>query len=160
MAETVYSLLIGDGLAVEVRDDSPVDPAPIEIEDNEKDPRKVTLYCSCGQEAAYKFKAAKRVLGLCSSSACMRQALETLERWSKAAKSRTWDLISEQDVLDPPAPKLSVKEEIQGFQLDHNLIQDGILGPATREALRQAGRSGMIQVWEKRLQETAEDESV
>jgi len=158
MAETVYDRILEGGTSVN-EDEIGAEPVSIEITQIQQDPRKVTLWCDCGHEAVYAFKAAKRVVPLCSSSECLRKALPKLEEWVKVAKSKSWDLLSEtNDILDPPKPKLKAKEEIEIFQKEQGLAQDGILGASTEEQLRQVGRGGMIPIWREKLKEEAEED--
>jgi hypothetical protein len=148
-SETVYDHLLSQA-------DEDVDlsaPATqIEIDCIQQDPRKVTLYCDCGQDAVYSFKAAKRLLGCCSSSACMKKALPQLEGWAERAQSKTFELL-ESDDEPPPKPRLTVGEEIRAFQREHGLPQTGELNKSDLEALRRVGRGGMIPVWLERLAE-------
>lgn len=152
MAETVYERLL-DGPSVVEEEGTPPEPARVEIDAIDLDPRKITLYCSCGEKATYNFRTAKRVLPLCCSSACMRKALPKLEEWAKAAKSRSWDLLTEGDVLEKPEPKPTARQEIQQFQREVGLSDDGLLGAQTCQALQDAGRGGMIPIWRSRLLE-------
>ena len=157
MAETVYDRILEGGTSLN-EDDIPAEPVSIEISQIQQDPRKVTLWCDCGHEAIYAFKAAKRVVPLCSSSGCFRKALPKVEEWVKVAKSKSWALLSEpNDILDPPKPKLKAKQEISNFQEEQGLIPDGLLGRATEERLREVGRGGMIPIWREKLKEEAEE---
>lgn len=153
MAEGVYEVLLEDTI-IEDNSDVLVEPAPISIEVIEDDPRKISMRCECGQSAVYKFSAAKRILGLCSSSECMKRALSHLERWNTAAKSRSLNLL-ENDILEgsPKPTRKTARREIRDYQRSVGLPEDGILSPVTKESLRRAGRSGMISVWEVRLRE-------
>jgi hypothetical protein len=157
MAETVYDRILEGGTSVD-GDDVPAEPVSIEITQLQQDPRKVTLWCDCGHEAVYAFKAAKRVVPLCSSSGCLRKALPKLEEWVKVAKSKSWALLSEtNDILDPPKPKLKAKDEIRIFQQEQGIPTDGILGSQTEERLRDVGRGGMIPIWREKLKEEADE---
>jgi hypothetical protein len=146
--ETVYDHLLSQA----DEDADPVEPTPIEIDQIQQDPRKVTLYCECGQDAVYTFKAAKRLLGLCPSSACMKKALPRLEEWAKIAQSKSFEIL-ENDDPEPPKPKLSAREEILAFQREHGLSETGDLNRESLLALRQAGRGGMIPIWLEKLAE-------
>lgn len=154
MAESVYGLLLDDEV-VEDCDSQPITPTSIEIEQIAKDPRRVTLHCTCGAEAIYTFKGAKRVLGVCASSDCMKQGLEQLERFAHIAKGKGWDLISGEDILErtPQPPPKPVRQQIRDFQEAEGLEPDGILDPRTCAALRAKGRSGMVEIWTQKLQE-------
>ena len=158
MAETVYERILegGTSLDEEIVQTAPV---PIEIDRILEDPRKVTLYCDCGQEAIYRFRAAKRVIPLCSSSGCMKKALPRLEEWVKSALSKSWELLSGEDILTQPKPRKSTaKEEIRAFQREQGLPDDGIVGEKTKEALRRVGREGMLSIWRDRLLEETDDQ--
>jgi hypothetical protein len=146
--ETVYDHLLSQA----DEDADPVEPTPVEIDQIQQDPRKVTLYCECGLDAVYTFKAAKRLLGLCSSSACMKKALPRLEEWAKVAQSKSFEIL-ENDDPEPPKPKPTAREEIRKFQREHGLSETGLLDLEVAKALRQAGRGGMITIWLDRLAE-------
>jgi hypothetical protein len=153
--ETVYERILEGGTTVD-EEIVQTTPVPIEIDRIQEDPRKITLYCDCGQEAVYRFRAAKRVMPLCSSSGCLKKALPRLEEWVKSALSKSWELLSGEDILtQPKPPKLTAKEEILAFQREQGLSEDGIVGEETKEALRRVGREGMIPIWRDRLLEEA-----
>ena len=153
----VYDLLL-DGIEIDDQDDawSPLEPTPIELDRVEVDPRKITLACACGAQAIYRLRAAKRLAGVCSSSKCLRSALDQAERWARLAKAKGWEMIAETDVLDPPRPRLTAREEIALYQKRAGIRpEDGELGPETILHLRANGRGGMITVWQARLAEEA-----
>lgn len=150
--ETIYDHLLSQA----DEDVDPVEPTPVEIDQIQQDPRKVTLYCECGQDAVYTFKAAKRLLGLCPSSACMKKALPRLEEWAKVAQSKSFEILENEDP-EPPKPKILAREEVRLFQKEHGLAQTGLLDLEVAKALRQAGRSGMITIWLEKLAEESNE---
>lgn len=156
MADGVYGLLLDDEI-VEQLENQPIQPTQVDVEHLAKDPRRVTIYCGgCGAPATFVLRGAKRVVGACELSSCMKQGIEQLERFAHLAKSKQWDIISKHDVVDNPyrsPPKKPVRQEIIEFQQAEGLTADGILGPRTSERLRAVGRAGMIPVWIERLKE-------
>lgn len=151
--ETVYDHILSQA----DEDADPVEPTPVGIDQIQQDPRKVTLYCDCGQDAVYTFKAAKRLMGLCTSSACMKKALPRLEEWAKSSQSKSWELLEKDDMAPAPKPKLSATEEIKEFQKEHGLSMTGELNLETVNSLRLVGRGGMIPVWLERLAEESNE---
>lgn len=146
---TAYDRLLADEV---IPGEKPKIPATtIEIDILDRDPRKVSLTCdTCGTDAIYAFKAAKRLLGCCGSSGCMKPILPKLEQWAIEAQSKSWGLLADDDLI-PEKPQLSAREEILEFQKTQKLPETGDLDTSTEEALRKTGRVGMISIWRSRL---------
>lgn len=148
---TAYDRLLKD--EVVDTEETRIPPTTIEIGLIEEDPRKVSMTCEgCGKPAVYTLKAAKRILGCCESTGCLKPLIPKIEQWAHEAQSKSWDLLSD-DSMIPEKPKLTLREEIRKFQKEQGIPETGELTSETEAALRKCGRVGMISIWRNKLRE-------